>query len=409
MNDGPFRPLSLLATLRFVNQPALVRIVMEFGLTERQRKQIDDTRRFAQATLSLKARPRDLSRAFSRDLWDEASAVGLAGLPIPEKWGGRDLDTLDVVLTIEALSKGCEDGGLIFSLCAHMCACEIPISQCGTPDQKEHWLRALATGKVVGAGAITEPDAGSDAFAMQATAVKQGGGYLLNGQKCFVTNAPIADVFLVYAKTDPNLGSFGITPFLVPRGTTGMTVEEGPGKMGLATAPWGTLKFFNCALPLSARLGSEGAGAAVFHHSMGWERLCVLAIAIGAMERTLDRCLAHVRTRRQFGTPIGTFQSVANKVVDMKLRLETSRLLIHRASWMHRENIPCDEMISLAKLHVSECAVESGLDAVQLFGATGISPEVGIDLLLRDALPLRIVSGTSELQRQIVARLMGIQ
>ena len=381
---------------------------MDFELSDTQRQRATAICEFATSQLSPGARQRDAEAKFDRELWRQAAAFGLAGLAIDEAWGGTGLDALDTVLALEALGLGCEDLGLVFSLCAHQFACAMPIARSGSDEQKEAYLRPLAEGQLIGANAITEPESGSDVFAMRSRAKPNADGYLLDGTKCFVTNAPVADLFLVYASTQPERKLAGVTAFLVPRESEGLRVGQGHPKTGLRTSPWGELYLDNCQLPSSARLGREGAGAAIFRQSMAWERGCLFASYVGAMERSLLCCLQHVRQRRQFGRPIGHNQAISHRLVDMKLRLETSRLLLYRAAWQLGRSRRCEQELALSKLWISECAVQSGLDAVQIFGGSGVVTDSGVDSLLRDALPARIFSGTSEMQREIVARLMGM-
>ncbi|MFT3924325.1 MAG: acyl-CoA dehydrogenase family protein [Myxococcales bacterium] len=379
---------------------------MEPSVTQQQRvRAVAD---FARKRLSPGASEREKHGRFERSLWDEAAAFGLTGLPIPTPWGGSGLDAVETMQLVESLGESCEDGGLVFSLCAHMFASAVPIWRSNSPIHQQRYLRDLANGKLICANAASEPDAGSDVYAMKTTATRTSSGYVLEGTKVFVTNAPIADLFLIYASTSPSRGYLGISAFLVPRDTPGLQVVPGPTKHGLGSSPWGSIYLTSCDVPEEARVGAEGAGASFFRESMVWERGCLFAYYVGAMQRTLDRCVEHARTRRQFGEVLGKFQSVANRIVDMKLRLETSRLLLYRAGQLHRDGKPCDEAIAMSKLWISESAVQVGLDAVQIFGASGITQELGIDVLLRDALPSRIFSGSSEVQRMIVARTLGL-
>jgi len=382
---------------------------VNFDLNDEQRQRMTAILEFAQTKLSPGARAREQEGRFDRDLWAEAAAFGLAGLAIPEQWGGSGLDALDTAVALEALGKGCEDGGLVFSLCAHLLACAVPLWRSGSDEQRAEYLSDLATGKLIGANAISEPESGSDVFAMRATAERDGDDYLLDGTKCFVTNAPVADLFVVYASSSPDKKLFGISAFLVPRQTPGLRIGSGHPKIGLRSSPWGELYLERCRLPQMARLGKEGAGAAIFRQSMAWERGCLFGAYVGAMERTLERCVEHARERKQFGHPIGHYQAISHKLVDMKLRLETSRLLLRKAAWQLSQDRRCEEDLALAKLWVSECAVQCGLDAIQVFGGAGVVTDTGVDALLRDALPARIFSGTSEMQREIIARYLGLK
>lgn len=385
-------------------------MISSFGpdLTPSQRERVDAVLRFARTRLSPGARQREGESRFDRALWDACAEFGLCGLPVPEEWGGSGLDAVDTMLVVEALGKACEDGGLVFSVCAHMFASAVPIWRSGAREIHERYLRDIATGKVLCANATTEPEAGSDIHAMRATARRDGAGYVLDGAKCFITNAPVADLFLVYAKTDPAAGFMGISAFLVPRETPGLRVVAEHGKTGLRTSPWGSVYLEECRVTEAARVGPEGAGAALFGESMIWERCCLFAYYVGAMERALTSAVEHARTRQQFGKRLASFQSVQNRIVDMKLRLETSRLLLYRAGELHRQGKRCDDAVAMCKLWISECAVQSGLDAVQIFGGSGVTMETGVDALLRDAIPARIFSGTSEMQRTIVARMLGL-
>jgi alkylation response protein AidB-like acyl-CoA dehydrogenase len=379
---------------------------MELSTTQSER--LNAVTRFVRSRLSPGARERDREAHFDRGLWKEAAEFGLVGLPIPERWGGSGLEAVDTMLIVEALGRECEDAGLVFSLCAHMFASVVPIWRSKASALHERYLPALARGELICANATSEVEAGSDVYAMQTTARKVGAEYVLEGSKEFITNAPVADLFLVYASTSPERGFLGISAFLIPSDTPGLRVVPGPARSGLRTSPWGTVCFDACRVPDSARVGAEGAGAMLFQESMVWERGCLFAYYVGAMERSLRQCVEHARTRRQFGKPIGSFQSVSNRIVDMKLRLETSRLLLYRAGELHGQRKRCDEAVALSKLWISEAAVQSGLDAIQIFGGSGVAQDTGVDALLRDAVPSRIFSGTSEMQRAIVARSLGL-
>jgi alkylation response protein AidB-like acyl-CoA dehydrogenase len=381
---------------------------LELETSAAQRERLDAVTRFARERLSPGSRLRDARGEFSRSLWDEAARFGLAGLPIPEDWGGGGLDVVDTMQVVETLGRTCDDGGLIFSLCAHMFASAVPIWRSKDPDQQERYLADVAAGTLICANGTTEPEAGSDIYGMKATARRVGDDYVLDGTKCFITNAPVADLFLIYAKTDLTAGFLGISAFLIPRVTAGLRVVAEHAKSGLRTSPWGTIYLEDCRVPMGSRLGTEGSGAALFGESMIWERCCLFAYYVGAMERSLEQCIEQVRDRKQFGKPIGKNQSVANRIVDMKMRLETSRLLLYRAGQLHRQGRRCDDVAAMCKLWISECAVASGLDAIQIFGGTGVVTDTGVDALLRDAVPAQIFSGTSEMQRLIIARSLGV-
>jgi alkylation response protein AidB-like acyl-CoA dehydrogenase len=377
-------------------------------LSEAQRERVASTLQFARSRLSPGAREREASSTFDRKLWDEAAAFGLTGLPLPEEYGGSGLDAYDTMLVVEALGKGCEDGGLIFSLCAHMFASGVPLWRSKSKAHHEKYLADIAAGRLICANGTSEPEAGSDVYAMKSTARRDGDFYVLDGQKCFITNAPVADIFLIYAVTAPGKGFFGISAFLVPKDTPGLKVVPEHNKTGLRTSPWGTIYLDGCRVPASAIVAREGSGAMLFAESMVWERACLFAYYIGAMERTLEKCVEHVKQRKQFGHTLASYQAVSNRLVDMKMRLEAGRLLLYRAGELHRAGKRCDEAVALSKLWISEAAVQSGLDAVQIFGGSGMPMNTGVDALLRDAVPARVFSGTSEMQKLIIAKMMGL-
>jgi alkylation response protein AidB-like acyl-CoA dehydrogenase len=348
------------------------------------------------------------ARGFSRELWKKCAAFGIQGLPVPDEFGGSGADAMTTMLAMEALGRGCRDNGLLFSLHAHMWAVLTPILRFGTAEQKAKWLPGLVDGTLVGAHGMTEPDSGSDSFSLRAKATKRGDEYVLSGSKTFVTNAPVADVFIVFATTDRAKGMWGVTGFILPKDTPDLTVSRPIHKMGLKTSPMGEVVMTECVVPAAARLGREGQGSAIFNHSMGWERSCILASAVGGMERQLDASLEYAKTRKQFGKSIGSFQLVATKLVDMKMRLDTSRLLLYRTAWSHAQGTITPLEAAMAKLYISESAVASGLDAIQVHGGWGYTEEYGLERDLRDAIGGRLYSGTSEIQRLIIARGLGL-
>lgn len=350
----------------------------------------------------------DRSGTFPREKWKQCAEFGVLGLAVPEEFGGSGSDILTTMLAMETLGYACRDNGLLFALNAQMWAVQAPILRFGSREQKERYLTALVRGESIGSHAITEPGAGSDSFTMSATAERRGDHYVLNGTKTFASNAPIADVVLVFAATNRARGFMGITAFLVDKGTPGLTIGRPIEKMGLRTAPYSEVILEDCQVPARARLGNEGNGGTIFKHSMGWERACILASHVGAMQRQLETCVEYARTRHQFGQSIGKFQQVSSMIVDMRLRVETSRLLLYRAGWLRSRGKEAVEEVALAKLHLSECFVQSSLQAIQIHGGYGYSTEFEVERDLRDALGGRIYSGTSEIQREIIARQMGL-
>jgi alkylation response protein AidB-like acyl-CoA dehydrogenase len=381
---------------------------MDFSLSEEQERYREELVRFAAAELNDDLIRRDAEEAFNRDAWKKCAAVGIQGLPVPEEFGGGDADALTVMVAMEALGYGCRDNGLLFSLNAHMWSCEMPLVQFGTEEQKRRYLPGLCDGSLIGVQAMTEPGSGSDAFALSTTAAPRDEGFVLNGTKTFITNAPVADVFVVFATTDRSKGLAGICAFLVDAEAPGVSTGAPIHKMGLRTSPMSEVVFDGAAVEGSSMLGPPGAGMTLFNSSMEWERSCILASAVGTMQRQLERCTSYARERKQFGKPIGKFQSVANKIVDMKLRVETARLLLYRLGWLKGQGRKAAMDAALVKLYVSESFVQSSLDAIQIHGAYGYTTELEVERELRDAIGGRIYSGTSEIQRTIVAGHLGL-
>jgi alkylation response protein AidB-like acyl-CoA dehydrogenase len=329
-------------------------------------------------------------------------------MPIPQDYGGLGLGLSELLAVMEGLGRGTRDQGLLFSLNAHLWTNSIPILLYGTDEQRSKYLPGLCDGSLLGANAASEPDAGSDIFSMRTRAVRDGSHYVLNGTKTFVTNAPVADLFVAYATVNPALGATGITGFIVERNTPGLIVSRKLQKMGLRTSPMAEVIFEDCRVPVEQRLGREGRGVTVFECSMEWERGCILASCLGVMQRQLEECLSHARTRKQFGKPIGKFQSVANRLVDMKVRLDTCRPLVYRIGALKDAKRDATVEAAVAKLYVSESFVKSCLDAVQIFGGYGYMAEQQIERDLRDSVGSTLYSGTSEIQRNIIARGLGL-
>jgi alkylation response protein AidB-like acyl-CoA dehydrogenase len=289
---------------------------------------------FARKELNNSMVERDAQQVFSHDGWKKCADFGVQGMPIPKQYGGRGADPITTIAIMEGLGYGCSDQGLLFSINAHTWTNSIPLLKYGATEQKEKYLPGLCDGSLIGANGASEPEAGSDIFSMQTRVSKDGSDYVLNGRKMFVTNAPVANLFTIYGTLDPHLGPAGICAFLIEEGTQGLSVGQKKDKMGLRTALMAELLLEDCRVPGTALLGREGRGVEVFNSCMTWERACILATCLGTMQRQLERCVERARRRKQFGQPIGKFQSVANRIVDMKIRHETARLLIYKVGWL---------------------------------------------------------------------------
>jgi alkylation response protein AidB-like acyl-CoA dehydrogenase len=381
---------------------------MDFSWTEEQlafkRAVID----FAQKELNNEVVQRDREETFSRKNWEKCARFGIQGLSFPEAFGGSDADILTTMLTMEGLGYGCRDNGLIFAINAQMWSVQMPILTFGTDSQKQKYLPRLISGELIGAHGMTEPDSGSDAFSLHTRAEPSNGGYLLNGTKMFVTNAPIADLAVIFANVDLAKGAWGVTCFIIDKGTPGFGLSRNIEKMGLRTAPMGELVFQDCFIPQENRIGPVGAGARIFSHSMEWERSSIMGNYIGVMEHQLEQCIQYANERSQFGQTIGKFQSVANRIVNMKMRMETARLLLYKVAWLRNCGKPAMMEAALAKLYLSEAFVQNGMDAVQTMGGYGYMTESEVERDLRDAIGGTIYSGTNDIQRNIIARLLGL-
>ncbi len=364
---------------------------------------------FARDCLQDNLKERDRCGEFSTDHWQKCAAFGIQGMAMPAEYSGtEEQDILTGLLMMEALGYACADNGFTFALNAQMWTVQLPILHHGSRQQKARLLPCLCQGKSIGAHAMTEPNTGSDAFAMETTAEKVAGGYLLNGSKAMISLAPIADVFLLFASTAPSLGKWGISAFLINKGTPGLTVSPPIEKMGLRTVPMGNIQLSHCLVAEEDRLGPEGAGASLSISSLEFERCCILASQLGAMERQLEQTIAYAKSRHQFGQPIAKFQSVSNRIVDMKMRLETARLLLYHVGWLKQQGKPAMMEAALLKLYLSEQFVASGIDAIRTYGGKGFLTETGVERDLRDAIGGILYAGTSDIQRNIIAGLLGL-
>jgi alkylation response protein AidB-like acyl-CoA dehydrogenase len=363
---------------------------------------------FARGRLNPEETAGQRTNGFSRAAWQACAEFGVQGLAVPPEYGGSGAGLRTTMATMEGLGLGCLDNGLLFSLNAQMWSVQTPIARFGSQEQKARYLPGLCAGKLIGAHGMTEPGSGSDAFSLETRAERSGDAYVLSGRKTFITLAPVADLAVVFATVDPALGASGVTAFVVERGTPGFEIGRTEEKMGLNTSPMGDLVFNDCELPARQRLGPEGAGAAIFNSSMEWERAAILSVCVGSMERELLRCIRYAKERRQFKQPIGKFPAVANRVADMKVRLEASRGLLARVAALKDAGRPAYLEAAIAKLYISEAWVQSSLDAQQVYGAFGYMVDNGIERQIRDSLASRIYSGTSDIQRLVIARWLGL-
>lgn len=381
---------------------------MDLGFSDEQRMLYDQIARFAQSELEPEATT-ETAKPFSRANWTKCGEMRLQGLPIPEEFGGAGLDPVSTAIGLEALGYGCRDSGLVFAVCAHLLACTVPVWKHGTDEQKQRYLPGLCSGTTIAVNGMTEAGTGSDAFSMQSRAQQKDGGFVINGRKTFSSNGPIADVALVYATTDADKGYHGgITAFLIEKDTPGFKAGQKFEKMGLQSCPIGELVMDDVFVPANAVLGGVGDGAAIFSESMDWERACLVAAHVGTIQWLMEQAIEYARTRKQGGQTISKFQAVSHRIVDIKVRLEASRLLTYQAAEGLKRPRTASMNASIAKLFASESLLTSAVDTLRVFGGNGLMTEYGIESVVRDGVAGTIYSGTSDIQRNIIARWLGL-
>ena len=381
---------------------------MDYSFTDAQLARRQEIIQFAQRDLGAALREDDATGTFPRDDWDRCAREGLLGSHVPVAYGGLGLDAVTTVLSMEALGYGCRDNGLTLGMGGQMWSVQEPILLYGSEEQKRRYLPGLCSGAIIGAHGVSEELSGSDALSLQTTAAKVDGGYRLNGRKVYIGMAPVADLALVLANSSPGDGKWGVSAFLVEKGMTGFSASAPRAKAGTRTNPIGDLVLDDCFVPDANRLGGEGIGVSLITHGIGWERAFIHAGHIGSMQRLLERCIAYARDRQQFGQPIGAFQSVSNRIANIRLRLESARLIMYKVAWMKDRSMNAELECAMAKLQIAEALLESATDAVRIHGARGYLEEYEVARELRDAIGGVIYAGTSDIQRNLIARLLGL-
>lgn len=349
----------------------------------------------------------DRAGRFRFDKWRALAAAGLFGLPFPAEYGGTALGVAETVEVLQALGEHCLDHGLAFSASTQLASTGTPLARFGSAALKARYLPGVCGGDLIGAHAITESGGGSDALAMRTVARRDGEDYVLSGSKAYVSNGPVADLIVVYART--GTGATALTPFLVPTGTAGVVRGAPLEKMGLRTSPMCELFLDDVRIPADHVLGYEGGGLLVLDYVMKREILYSFAVTVGRMAGRLARVVEHANTREQFGAPIAANQAVSHRIADLKIGYETSRLWLEHtaAALARRQDVSMD--VAITKLVASEAAVASAAAAVQLFGGAGYMSEYGVEKELRDNVAATIYSGSSEIQRDRLAALLGLR
>jgi len=357
---------------------------------------------------SLAQRDRDC--VFWSDGWQRAADYGITSLLVDSRYGGQGADIFTALLRFEGLGYGCRDAGLVFGLITQVWTMQPLLERFGSDAQKSRYLPLLCDGSSKAAFCITESESGSDTFAMSThfeVDKTDPDTYYLSGVKSYVTMGPEADVFMVFATSDRELGQWGVTAFLVDADSPGVTVGPNQPKMGLRTTPFADVTFERCRLSKDNVIGAVGSGASLFSTAMESERAFVLASQIGAMERQLDDAVDFSRERKQFDQPIGDFQAVAHRLANMKLRHDNARLQMYRSAILVAQGQPSMEAAALAKIQASEASVVSSVDAVLTHGARGYVTEFGVEQDLRNVAGGIVYGGTSDVQRNIVARMLN--
>lgn len=375
---------------------------MDFQFTAEQADIRKLVRTFAKDVIAPRAADIDEKDEFPRDIIKQMGELGIMGLPIPEAWGGVGADFLSYVSTIEELSYASATVGVI--LAVHTSVGSFPILYFGTEEQKAKYLPKLASGEWLGAFALTEPGAGSDASGIRTRAKREGDEYILNGSKIFITNGGEADVYCVFAVTDAKRGSRGISAFLVERDTPGFRVGKKEKKMGLNGSATSELLFEDARVPAFNRLGQEGDGFSIAMRLLDGGRIGIAAQGLGIARAAFDAANAYVRTRKQFGQEVFQFQGIQFMLSDMATKIEAAKWLVYHAAQRKHEGKPCAKEASMAKLFATDTAMQVATDAVQLFGGYGYVKEYQVERYMRDAKVTQIYEGTNQIQRIVIAR-----
>lgn len=375
---------------------------MQFRLSEEHEMMRQMVRDFAEKEVKPSAAERDEHEIFDRSIFDKMGKLGLAGIPWGEEYGGAGSDYLSYVIAVEELSRVCGSTGVTLS--AHISLASFPIFTFGTEEQKQRYLRPLAEGTKLGAYGLTEPGSGSDAAAMRTTAVKDGDDYILNGSKIFITNGGDAEIYVVFAVTDPSLKHKGISAFIVEKGTPGFSIGKKEKKLGIRASATTEIIFEDCRIPASQRLGAEGEGFKVAMKTLDGGRNGIAAQAVGIAQGAYEEALAYAKERKQFGKPLMALQAIQFKLADMATKIEAARLLTYQAAWLEANGLPYGKASAMAKLFAGDTAMEVTTEAVQIFGGYGYTREYPVERMMRDAKITQIYEGTNEIQRVVIAK-----
>lgn len=378
---------------------------MNLSLTENQIMIQQMVRDFAQKELAPIAADLDRNSTFPHEIVKQMGELDLFALPFSEEYGGTGDGYMGYVIAVEEISRACASTGITYA--AHCSIGTGPVYLFGTDEQKQTWVTPCARGEMLAAFGLTEPDAGSDAGGTKTTAVLDAGEWVINGSKCFITNATYAGVAIITAVTEPGRGTYGISSFIVPTNTPGYKVSAPYEKLGLKASDTAEIIMEDLRVPEQYLLGRRGEGFKQFMEVLDGGRISIGAMSVGIAQACLDAALAYAKERRQFGRPISKFQAIQFKLADMATTIELARLAVYQAAWLKDQGLPYTRQSAMAKLFASETAVKAALEAVQVFGGYGYTREYPVERYLRDAKLMEIGEGTSEIQRLVIARQLG--
>ncbi|WP_280146545.1 acyl-CoA dehydrogenase family protein [Bacillus velezensis] len=376
---------------------------MNFQLTKEQQMVREMVRDFAKNEIAPKAHEIDQSAVFPIDTFKKIGELGLLGIPFPEEYGGAGGDTISYAAAVEEIGKACGSTGLSYAAAVSLGAS--PLYYFGTEQQKQEHLIPLASGKALGSFGLTEPNAGSDAGGTQTKAEKKGDDYVINGEKCWITNANYARTVIVTAVTGKNsAGKPIISALIVPTDTPGFTITNPYDKMGVRGSDTAELVLEDVRVPADNLLGDPEKGFKQFLYTLDGGRISIAALAVGIAQGALEASLSYAKERKQFGSPISSFQAIQFKLADMAMEIDLARQMVLKAAWLKDQNLPFTKEAAFAKLYASEMAVRTCLQAIQIHGGSGYMKECGVERMLRDAKLMEIGEGTSEIQRMVIAR-----
>ncbi|QQZ09237.1 acyl-CoA dehydrogenase [Heyndrickxia vini] len=377
---------------------------MNFRLSEEHEMIRKMVRDFAEKEVAPTAAERDEEERFDREIFDKMAELGLTGIPWPEEYGGIGSDYLAYCIAVEELSRVCASTGVTLS--AHTSLAGWPLYKFGSEEQKQKYLKPMAQGEKIGGYGLTEPGSGSDAGGMRTTARLEGDHYILNGSKIFITNGGVADIYVVFALTDPSSKHKGTSAFIIEKDFEGFSVGKKEKKLGIRSSPTTEIIFEECKVPKENLLGQEGDGFKIAMMTLDGGRNGIAAQAVGIAQGALDASVAYAKERHQFGKPIAANQGISFKLADMATSVEASRLLTYQAAWLESNGLPYGKESAMSKLLAGDTAMKVTTEAVQIFGGYGYTKDYPVERFMRDAKITQIYEGTQEIQRLVISRML---